>query len=118
MTTYGTNKKKRGVKNTMDDLDIDEELAELDEYIDDSVKFKIKNGILYDYCGNDSEVVIPNGVEVISFRTFSGKLNLEKLIIPEGVEIISDKAFEYCFFKGSGFTTIVKKDRESLFCYL
>lgn len=82
----------------MDDLDIDEELAELDEYIDDSVKFKIKNGILNDYCGNDSEVVIPNGVKVISFRTFSGKLNLEKLIIPEGVEIISDKAFEYCFF--------------------
>ncbi len=82
----------------MDDLDIDEEHAELDEYIDDSVKFKIKNGILYDYCGNDSEVVIPDGVKVIGFRTFSGKLNLEKLIIPEGVEVISDKAFEYCFF--------------------
>lgn len=78
--------------------DIDKELAELDEYIDDSVKFKIKNGILYDYCGRDSEVIIPDGVKVIDSNAFSSALDLEKLIIPEGVEIISDKAFEYCFF--------------------
>lgn len=68
-----------------------------DEYIDDSVKFKIKNGILYDYCGSDSEVIIPDGVKVIGSHAFSAALGLEKLIIPEGVEVISDKAFEYCF---------------------
>lgn len=89
---------KEGVINNMANFDIDEELAELDEYIDDSVKFKIKNGILYDYCGNDSEVIIPNGVKVIGSHAFSSAIDLEKLIIPDGVEVISDKAFEYCFF--------------------
>lgn len=89
---------KKDVKNNMDNLDIDKELAELDEYIDDSVKFKIKNGILYDYCGNDSEVVIPDGVKIIGSHAFSSAIDLEKLIIPEGVEVISDKAFEDCFF--------------------
>lgn len=89
---------KEDVINNMANFDIDEELAELDEYIDDSVKFKIKNGILYDYCGSDSEVVIPDGVKVIDYNAFSSALDLEKLIIPEGVEVISDKSFEYCFF--------------------
>ena len=89
---------KEDVINNMANFDIDKELAELDEYIDDSVKFKIKNGILYDYCGNDSEVVIPDGVKVIGSRALSGELGLEKLIIPEGVEVISDKAFEDCCF--------------------
>ena len=89
---------KEDVINNMANFDIDKELAELDEYIDDSVKFKIKNGILYDYCGSDSEVVIPDGVKVIDSNAFSSALDLEKLIIPEGVEVISDKSFEYCFF--------------------
>ena len=63
-----------------------------DEYIDNSVKFKIKNGILQKYCGSDSEVIIPDGVKVIGSRAFSGALDLEKVTIPEGVEVISDKA--------------------------
>lgn len=68
-----------------------------DEYIDNSVKFKIKNGILQKYSGSASEVIIPDGVKVIGSRAFSGALDLEKVTIPEGVEVISDKAFEYCF---------------------
>lgn len=89
---------KEDVINNMANFDIDEELAELDEYIDDSVKFKIKNGILQKYCGSDSEVIIPDGVKVIGSHAFSGALDLEKVTIPEGVEVISDKSFEYCFF--------------------
>lgn len=48
-------------------------MDDLDEYIDDSVKFKIKNGILYDYYGSDSEVIIPDGVKVIG--SWLGKSN-------------------------------------------
>ncbi len=66
-----TTKINKGVKSNMDDLD---------EYIDDSVKFKIKNGILYDYYGSDSEVVIPDGVKVIGSSAFSKALDLEKVM--------------------------------------
>ena len=109
--------KKEDVKNSMDDFDIDKELAELDEYIDDSVKFKIKNGILYDYCGNDSEVVIPNGVKVIGSRAFSATLGLEKVIIPEGVEVISARAFDSCaFLKEVVFPQTLKRIEKEAFC--
>ena len=108
---------KENVKNNMDDFDIDKELAELDEYIDDSVKFKIKNGVLQKYCGNDSEVVIPDGVKVIGYRAFSCALDLEKIIIPEGVEVISARAFDSCaFLKEIVFPQTLKRIEKEAFC--
>ena len=108
--------KKEDVKKSMDDFDIDKELAELDEYIDDSVKFKIKNGILQKYCGNDSEVVIPDGVKVIGSRAFSGSLDLEKVIIPEGVEVISARAFDsFAFLKEVVFPKTLERIEKEAF---
>lgn len=58
--------------------------------------FKIKNGILLSYRGNDSEVVIPDGVVCISQSTFAYRKGLKKVTIPDTVKIIDSYAFYNC----------------------
>ena len=58
--------------------------------------FVIRNGFLEKYLGNDSEVVIPDGVTVIGKSVFYGCNSLTSVILPAGVERISDFAFCSC----------------------
>lgn len=57
--------------------------------------FKIKNGVLTDYTGNDSEVVTPVGVEIIG-RAFLHREHLISIVISDGVKQIWEEAFYDC----------------------
>ena len=50
-------------------------------------KFKIKDGILTEYTGNDEIIQIPNTVSVIGEGVFLEKI-ARKIIIPNSVKII------------------------------
>lgn len=67
----------------------------------------IFDGVIIEYCGSDTEVVVPTvdadglPVTVIGPNAFAGNENtpneqLEKVVIPEGITEIQNAAFEYC----------------------
>lgn len=58
-------------------------------------KFKIENGILTEYTGNDEIIQIPNTVSVIGEGIFKEKV-ASKVIIPNSVKIIEKNAFRKC----------------------
>lgn len=58
--------------------------------------FLIMNGWLCGYRGDESTVVIPEGVTRICGDVFSGRLLLKKVIIPKGVTSIGNGAFSGC----------------------
>lgn len=58
--------------------------------------FVIIKNTLYDYCGKEHHVVIPEGVNCIGSRAFAGHRNLEKIEIPPSVTRIGTRAFEEC----------------------
>ena len=58
--------------------------------------FVIKNGVLNEYKGKDSEVVIPEGVTEIGDWAFERCRSLSSITIPESVTEIGRDAFYYC----------------------
>ena len=58
--------------------------------------FKIKKGVLVKYRGDDSEVVIPDGVTSIGDWAFSDCIGLTSITIPDSVTSIGDWAFSRC----------------------
>lgn len=58
--------------------------------------FEIENGVLKKYIGNDSAVVIPNGVTEIAEYAFDGCDSLKSIEIPVGVKSVDSSAFYYC----------------------
>ena len=57
--------------------------------------FDVENGVLKGYTGDDTEIVIPEGISEIgkcAFKGFKGS----KIVIPNGVTIIGEKAFSGC----------------------
>ena len=58
--------------------------------------FVIVRGVLYAYCGTDSDVRIPEGVTAIEEEAFSSYLVLRRLRLPEGLVSIGSKAFADC----------------------
>ncbi len=60
--------------------------------------FKIENNVLIRYQEDrpETEVIIPDGVEIISRQAFFWAKNLEVLTIPESVRIIESDAFRAC----------------------
>lgn len=67
-------------------------------------KFKIKDGILTEYTGNDEIIQIPNTVSVIGEGVFLEKV-ARKIIIPNSVKIIEKNAFREC-----GISEIIMND--------
>lgn len=57
--------------------------------------FRIENGILMSYIGNEIEIVIPDGVVAIGNYAFQ-ECKLQKITIPEGVIEIGKRAFSEC----------------------
>lgn len=55
-------------------------------------EFKIKDGKLVKYSGNEEVVVIPEGVKVIGDQSFDG-LNIRKVVMPDTVTKIEGKPF-------------------------
>ncbi len=60
-------------------------------------KFTIYNGILFDYAGNNAEVVVPDGVHTIREEAFAYCTEtLEKVVLPDSVTTIEAEAFANC----------------------
>ena len=58
--------------------------------------FLISGGVLVQYRGTDTEIVIPDGVRVIAAECFQGADTLEKVTFPESLTDIGEAAFEGC----------------------
>lgn len=54
------------------------------------------DGILLKYNGNDTSIVIPDGVTGIGDKVFYNKTNIESIVIPDSVTTIGNKAFWNC----------------------
>lgn len=60
-------------------------------------RFTIYKGILFDYEGNNAEVVVPDGVHTIREEAFSYCTEtLEKVVLPDSVTTIEAEAFADC----------------------
>lgn len=57
--------------------------------------FTIKNGVLQDYTGSETKVVIPDGVTKIGPYAFAFS-GVKTVSIPEGVTLIDNDAFAFC----------------------
>lgn len=58
--------------------------------------FVIENGVLVSYTGNDSHVVVPDGVARIGENAFMGNETLTSITMPESVDFICSGAFKNC----------------------
>ena len=58
--------------------------------------FVIVNGVLYDYCGKEAVVTVPEHVNYVDEGAFRNNDQLVKVIFPEGLNYFSDGAFEQC----------------------
>ena len=58
--------------------------------------FVIENGVLEDYKGSDTDIVIPEGVTAIGYIAFQSCKFLKSVDIPDGVTIIGERAFYNC----------------------
>ena len=58
--------------------------------------FKIEDGVLKEYIGNDSEIQIPDNITAIGERAFANHSQVRKIVIPEGVKTIEAQAFYCC----------------------
>ncbi len=64
--------------------------------VDGSLFTKDMSRYVYFYNNGAAEVVIPNGVKVISEQISSGNSNVEQVTFPEGVTEIQTYAFSWC----------------------
>lgn len=62
-------------------------------------EFIIKDGVLIQYNGFDSEITIPNGVSKIENKTFYRCNFLTKIVIPNSVIEIGEYAFADCYLE-------------------
>ena len=58
--------------------------------------FVIENGVLMQYCGTDSSVVIPEEVVRIGARAFEGNTSIRSVSVPNRVTSIGEAAFMGC----------------------
>lgn len=58
--------------------------------------FTIENGVLTDYKGTDTEIIVPDGVHTIDRSAFENRDRIISVELPSGVRVISDLAFRLC----------------------
>ena len=71
--------------------------------MDQSSGLKIVNGILKEYTGQSSDVIIPDNVKGISSAVFKDRHALRSVILPAGLETIESRCFDGC----DGLTTVM-----------
>lgn len=62
--------------------------------------FVIKNGVLTEYIGEDTEVYIPKGVTAIGDEVFEDRGDITCVVFPDGVTEIGENAFAWCHALG------------------
>lgn len=58
--------------------------------------YVVVRGVLYDYFGCESDIKLPDNVEIIDSDVFAGKCYLQSLTIPENVKEVGVGAFRGC----------------------
>lgn len=58
--------------------------------------FKIDDDVLVQYTGNDSDVVVPDGITKIGDYSFLGKDSVRTIVLPDTVTVIGRSAFRSC----------------------
>ena len=81
--------------------------------------FIIKDGVLQSYRGTASDIIIPEGVNMIDMLAFSRekKAVIKSIRLPESLEIIENWAFDHCDkLKRIVIPANVKEIRQGAFC--
>ncbi|MBQ8944748.1 MAG: leucine-rich repeat protein [Clostridia bacterium] len=60
-----------------------------------TVGFIIKNGVLTEYVGRKTDVIVPDGVTVIGEKAFFMQ-NIRSVVLPQGVKTVMNSAFSFC----------------------
>lgn len=77
----------------------------------------INDSILYEYRGNNTDVVIPECVKYISPVAFYGNINIESITMSDNVLEIGDKAFDHCVnLRKIRLSESLKIIKQELFC--
>ena len=80
-----------------DDIEPEEDLSYLANVLNVTEgDFIIKNSVLVEYRGSDTDVVIPDGVVKIGEDVFWKNETITSVVIPEGVTEIGTRSFCYC----------------------
>ena len=58
--------------------------------------FRISSTILLKYLGEESRVIVPNGITRIAEEAFAGNEAVDRVILPESVQEIGAEAFRDC----------------------
>ena len=87
--TYNTYNNDNRVTNNYGDG------AVVNVYENPNKDFVIEAGVLKEYHGASTDVVIPDGVEEIAFDCFN-RSRIRSVVIPNSVTCINSRAFEYC----------------------
>ena len=69
-------------------------------------EFIINNGVLNEYIGKCSKVIVPNGVHTIGMRAFSFNRTVSEIVLPLTLKAIEEQAFYEC----SGLESIIIPD--------
>ena len=98
-----TNKKTKYkvILNEESELDI-WDYHSLSKYVDaDKLgsHFKIEDGVLKQYVGNDTDLIIPEGVTEVGYNPFMCEKEFETIVFPSTLVKISDSIFKNCKVK-------------------
>lgn len=58
--------------------------------------FRLCGSVLLKYLGNESRVIVPDGITSVAEEAFAGKESIDRIVLPESVRGIGDGAFRGC----------------------
>lgn len=64
--------------------------------IQSSDDFDIDDNVLTQYTGDDTHIVVPDGIERIGDNAFSDKTSIQTITLPDSVTVIGESAFRHC----------------------
>ena len=95
-----TKKKRKYKVSLVEETDFDlSDYLELSHYVDEDKLgsyFEIQDGVLHSYIGNDTELIIPEGVVKLGWEMFFKRMKFESITIPSTLIEIPYTVFEDC----------------------
>ncbi len=64
--------------------------------INTNMNFRIRKNVLKKYTGNESKVIVPEGVEEIGEEAFANLDNIISIVLPDSLKVIGTVAFSGC----------------------